>query len=89
MDQARSQGHHSTSKQAGYEQDGQPYRMWHTRANCDAFVDLQYDAPWEARFLARWDPWIYDSGWYWQAFDREGGANSHLMGVFAGRPSRS
>jgi len=86
--QARYQGHHSTSKQAGYEQDGQQYRMWHNRQNCDAFVDLQYDAPWTAPFLARWDPWIYDSGWYWQMHNRDDGQAGPLLGIFAGRASR-
>ena len=87
-DQARYQGHHSTSKQAGTEQDGRQYRMWHNRRNCDAFVDLQYEAPWEPRFLARWDPWIYDSGWYWQVYRKDGGDGDPLVGIFAGRASR-
>ena len=86
--QARYQGHHSTSKQAGYEQDGRQYRMWHARQNCDAFVGLQYDAPWETRFLARWDPWIYDSGWYWQMYNTQAAETGPLFGIFAGRASR-
>ena len=83
--QARYQGHHSTSKQAGYEQDGRQYRMWHERTNCDALVDLQYQMPWETRFLARWDPWIYDSGWYWQWYNTQDGSSGPLVGIFAGR----
>lgn len=86
--QARYQGHHSTSKQAGYEQDGQQYRMWHNRTNCDAFVDLQYQTAWEPRFLARWDPWIYDSGWYWQLYNTRDPDSGPLVGIFAGRASR-
>ncbi|MBC8872199.1 MAG: hypothetical protein H8E44_22430 [Planctomycetes bacterium] len=85
--QARYQGHHSSSKQAGYEQDGQQYRMWHTRQNSDAFVDFQYDNPWETRFLARWDPWIYDSGWYWQMYNAQDAETGPLVGIFAGRAS--
>ena len=87
--QARYQGHHSTSKQAGYEQDGRQYRMWHERTNCDALVDLQYQTPWETRFLARWDPWIYDSGWYWQWYNTQDGSDGPLLGIFAGRASRA
>jgi hypothetical protein len=63
--QARYRGHHSTSKAAGYEVDGQQYRPWHARASMDASVDLTYDAPRSYRPLAVWDPWIVDSGWYW------------------------
>lgn len=86
--QARYQGHHSSSKQAGYEQDGRQYRMWHARQNCDAFVDFQHDTPWETRFLARWDPWIYDSGWYWQMYNSHDSETGPLFGIFAGRASR-
>ena len=63
--------------------------MWHERTNCDAFVDLQYQTPWETRFLARWDPWIYDSGWYWQWYNTQDGSDGPLLGVFAGRASRA
>ncbi len=87
-DQARYQGHHSSSERAGYEQDGRQYRMWHTRRNCDAFVDFQYDTPWETRFLARWDPWIYDSGWYWQMYNSHDAETGPLFGIFPGRASR-
>lgn len=86
--QARYQGHHATSVQAGREQDGRQYRMWHDRTNCDALVDLQYQTPWAPPFLARWDPWIYDSGWYWQFYNTRGPASSPLVGIFAGRASR-
>ena len=99
--QARYRGHHSQKKEHGYEADGRAYRAWHERASCDAFFDLPFDrdygsnyltnlVDWPSiRWMAVWDPWIYDSGWYWQVYDKEGGDGSNLFGLFAGRASRA
>jgi len=64
----------------------------------DAFRDLPYDkaapssytstAPYIRR-MAVWDPWVYDSGWYWQLYRAGAGGDSNLLGIFAGRPSRA
>ena len=56
--QARYRGHHSSSKELGYEADGRQYRMWHERSPLDAFVDLKYDRPRPYRAVPIWDPWI-------------------------------
>jgi hypothetical protein len=87
--QARYRGHQSTSKEAGYEFDGQQYRMWHARPSMDAFVNLTYAAPKKYLPMAVWDPWVFDSGWYWQMYDSGSPANSNLFGIFAGRASRA
>lgn len=88
-DQARYRGHHSSSKELGYEADGRQYRMWHERPPLDAFVDLKYDRPREYRAVPIWDPWVVDSGWYWQFYRQEAPPSADLAGLFAGRASRA
>jgi len=85
---ARYRGHHSSSKERGYEPDGQIYRAAHNRGGLDAQVDLTFAAPRDYGRVARWDPWITDCGWYWQLFNDEAGPESPLVGAFAGRASR-
>jgi hypothetical protein len=85
---ARYRGHHADSKAAGYEPDGQMYRQWHQRPALDAQVDLTYGSPRSYGRIARWDPWIANTGWYWQLFDGAAGPEGNLVGVFAGRASR-
>jgi len=85
---ARYRGHHASSKERGYEPDGQVYRMWHQRPSLDAQVNLTFAAPRDYGRVARWDPWITDCGWYWQMFDDAAGPESPLVGAFAGRASR-
>ena len=86
--QARYRGHHSDSKAAGYEPDGQVYRASHNRAGLDAQIDLTYAGPRSYGRVARWDPWIFNTGWYWQMFDEKAGPEGNLVGAFAGRASR-
>lgn len=85
---ARYRGHHASSKERGYEPDGQTYRQWHQRPSLDAQVDLTYGGPRDYGRVARWDPWITDCGWYWQMFDDQAGPEGNLVGAFAGRASR-
>ena len=86
--QARYRGHHSDSQAAGYEPDGQVYRMSHARPALDAQIDLTYSGPRSYGRVARWDPWVYNTGWYWQMFDDQAGPEGNLVGAFAGRASR-
>ena len=85
---ARYRGHHASSKDRGYEPDGQVYRAWHQRPSLDAQVDLTFAAPRTYGRVARWDPWITDCGWYWQMFNDAAGPESPVVGAFAGRASR-
>ena len=85
---ARYRGHHSSSKDGGYEPDGQVYRMSHARPALDAQVDLTFAGPRDYGRVARWDPWITDCGWYWQMFDDKAGPEGNLVGAFAGKASR-
>ncbi|HOF88107.1 MAG TPA: hypothetical protein PLZ36_08405, partial [Armatimonadota bacterium] len=87
--QARYRGHHANSKAAGYEADGRQYRQWHERPGLDAFVDFAYDVPRRYPKLAIWDPWITDSGWYWQFYHDKAPEAANLCGIFAGRASRA
>ena len=99
----RYRGHHATKKENGYQGDGEVYGMSHARAPMDAQVDFNYRKPKRAAYtssgpvsqggywrrMAVWDPWIFDSGWYWQVFNRAKGADANIAGIFAGRPSRA
>ena len=41
------------------------------------------------RRMAVWDPWVFDSGWYWQLYNSKAGPDSNLLGIFAGRASEA
>jgi hypothetical protein len=89
-DQARYQGHHATSVGNGFESDGRQYRPTHERgANMDALVNLPLNGPSPyGRFLTRWDPWAFDTGWYWQFYNKDAPASADLLAIFQGRASR-
>jgi hypothetical protein len=101
-DQAQYKGHHSTDPKYGHTPDGSIYLPDHVRTHFrgepDASVDLQYRTPqlpsyvtskqsW--RFLSVWDPWVYDSGWYWQLYNSVAGPEANLVSIFAGPASRA
>jgi hypothetical protein len=97
-DQARYRGHHSSSVENGREADGWQYRQWHERPAMDAFRDLQYRTPAPSNYssdppnirrMAVWDPWVYDSGWYWQLYNTAAGPDANLLGIFAGPASEA
>ena len=97
-DQARYRGHHSTSAANGREADGRQYRMSHERPQMDAFRDLQYRTPAPSdynstppniRRMAVWDPWVYDSGWYWTLYNTKAPPAANLLGIFAGPVSQA
>jgi hypothetical protein len=96
--QARYRGHHATEAQFGREPDGQRYRQAHERPSLDAEVDLRYDRPMTAsyaygessyRHMAVWDPWIVNSGWYWQFYNADAPATANFVGIFTGCASRA
>jgi hypothetical protein len=87
--QARYQGHHATSTDNGIESDGRLYRASHERPNMDAVVNLPFRGSSSyGRFLTRWDPWAFDTGWYWQFYDKDAPASANLLAIFQGRASR-
>jgi len=96
--QARYRGHHATAPEYGREPDGQRYRATNERSVLDALVDVHYDramaaayaaTPSSYRYMAVWDPWIFDSGWYWQFYNAQAPDTANLVGIFAGPPSRA
>jgi hypothetical protein len=96
---ARYRGHHAEKKEYGYEPDGRALRPRHERTeDVDAQVDLRYDKPVTPSYrrtettwrpMAVWDPWAANTGWYWQLFDARAGADSNVVGIFAGPASRA
>ena len=97
-DQARYRGHHATSVENGREPDGRQYRQWNERPPMDAIRDLQYRTPAPSdyngdppniRRMAVWDPWVYDSGWYWQLYNAKAASQANLLGIFAGPASEA
>jgi hypothetical protein len=95
--QLRYCGHHATEAGYGRLADGSVYPPSHARPNMDALVDLDYSRSVEVGYsagpnsrpwMALWNPWAVNSGWYWQLYDADGKPESNLAGIFAGPPSR-
>jgi hypothetical protein len=101
-DQAQYQGHHSDDPKLGRMPDGSVYAQSdmrkHFRGEPDAIVDLQYRTPqvpsyvssaetW--RYMAVWDPWIANGGWYWQLYNSTASGDANLVSIFAGPVSRA
>jgi hypothetical protein len=96
--QARYCGHHSTNVRFGREPDGTVYQPSRRAVEPDAIVDLQYEHPQipsyltsrnTCRFMAVWDPWIFDGGWYWQLYNASASEDSNLVSIFAGPAERA
>jgi hypothetical protein len=92
---ARYRGHHSTDKKFGTGPDGAVYKGYQSG---DAEVALAFDRPRYPSYrtsddtwslMARWDPWCFDTGWYWQMFNHEAPATANVVGIFAGPASRA
>src|SRR4029077_17182674 len=101
-DRAQYNGHHSTDPKFGHLSDGSIYPMTQPRKQLrgapEAIVDLPYQVPQVAsyvtsteswRYLAVWDPWISNGGWYWQLFNSAAPDTSNLVSIFAGPVSRA
>lgn len=100
-DQGRYRGHHATSAAFGQEPDGRVYQVHDNGPNVDAQRDFGYHVPtWSSYVtgnyagysllerLGLWNPWIFDSGWYWMMYNRSAPAAAPLIGIFPGPASR-
>jgi hypothetical protein len=61
--------------------------MNEVNSGSDSTVNLQFATPQSYPRMAVWNPWIENSGWYWQLYNAQGSANSNLFGIFAGPAS--
>ena len=99
-DQGRYRGHHSSSVAFGHEPDGGIYRPVDRRPPMDATRDFSYDVPIYSSYvtgeykghaqlqrMGLWNPWIFDSGWYWMAYKRAAPADGPVLGIFPGPAS--
>ncbi|HOF88389.1 MAG TPA: hypothetical protein PLZ36_09845, partial [Armatimonadota bacterium] len=95
LTQARYRGHSVRDSKYGWRPDGKKVEDRRT----DAFFDLPYDKNYRAnyvtdlnggsiRWMAPWDPWIFDSGSYWMLYDTDGGDEAPVIGYYDGRASR-
>lgn len=100
-DRGRYRGHHATSAEFGHEQDGRMYRTYDVRPGLDAEREFGYRVPiWSSYItgnyggysllerLGLWNPWIFDSGWYWMMYKQSAPPEAPLVGIFPGRASR-
>jgi len=96
--QLRYCGHHASDPILGRNADGTVYPpLGRAGAISNALVDIDYATPMDVAYcdsentrqwMALWDPWAYNSGWYWQMYDANGPDNANVMGIFAGPPGR-
>ncbi|MHB9025188.1 MAG: hypothetical protein ACYC7E_13620 [Armatimonadota bacterium] len=93
----RYRGHHASTPEYGHGPDG---AVWGTNLgpSNNAETVLRYDRPMRSDFrrgaevwgrMAVWDPWVFDSGWWWQVYDDKAPATGNVLGIFAGRASRA
>ncbi len=99
--QGRYRGHHATSVAFGQEPDGSLYHAHENGPTPDAQRDFGYQVPtWSSyvtgnyagfsllQRLGLWNPWIFDSGWYWMMYNRSAPPEAPLIGIFPGPASR-
>ncbi len=96
--QGRYSGHASTEPRFGHLPDGSIFPSDKKHGETEAIVDLQYDRPqlpsyvttntsWQ--IMAPWNPWINNSGWYWELYNTSATDTANLIGVFVGPTSRA
>ncbi len=86
-DQGMYQGHFASSATDGYDINGDVY-VRGENTGWNARVDLAYAGRKDFPMLARWNPWIVNSGWHWQLYDSAAGPGGNVFGIFDGRPSQ-
>jgi hypothetical protein len=95
--QGRYCGHGATDPRFGHLPNGAVYPASHARGAMEAIVDLQFDHPqlpcyvtskdsWQ--ILPPWNPWVQNSGWYWELYNSHTIHGGNRVGIFAGPTSR-
>jgi hypothetical protein len=96
--QGRYSGFVASEPRFGHLPDGSVFPADKKHGETEALVDLQYDHPqlpsyltsntsWE--IMAPSNPWINNSGWYWELYDTATKDAGNLIGVFVGPTSRA
>jgi hypothetical protein len=85
-DKGRYEGHNATSVANGYDIFGQTYNKGE-RTGWQATVDLGFSQKKTFEPLARWNPWVSNSGWHWQLYNSTASPTANIFGIFDGRPS--
>jgi hypothetical protein len=95
--QGRYCGHVATNPRFGHLPNGAVYPGSHSRGEMDATVDLQFDHPQFPSYSTTkdtwqisppWNPWVSNSGWYWELYNSGTASSGNLVGIFAGPTSR-
>src|SRR5262249_35660363 len=56
----------------------------------DHYVGVDYISSDTTRpALAVWDPWAWDTGWYWEAYNAQAPGSANVLGIFAGPASQA
>ncbi|MHB9134065.1 MAG: hypothetical protein ACYDBB_23595 [Armatimonadota bacterium] len=96
--QLRYKGYEANDPAYGHNADGSLYRPGRLGTNSDGLVDINYNTnvnvyyftgPTTRKWMAVWDPWCVNTGWYWQLYNTADGADGNLAAIFAGPTSRA
>lgn len=86
-DKGRYEGHHSTSVANGYDINGNVYEK-NDLTGYQATVDLSFMQRKNFPFTARWNPFVFNTGWHWQLYNSTAPSTANTFGIFDGRASQ-
>lgn len=98
FNQARYRGHSGNNTEEGYMLVNGAKTVYDNGSNFpgnEALVDLRYDVQYPScapyrnyQSIAFWDQWASNTGWYWQFYNKDGGAQSPVIAIMQGKASR-
>jgi hypothetical protein len=86
-DRGRYQGHRASTIADGYDIDSNLY-IRGSNVGWNATVNLQFQNRKNFELLSRWNPWVWDTGWFWLLFKSSAPSTANVFGIFDGRPSK-